>query len=283
MRTIGSSGGLYSDVSLPRSERGTRLLMDTLSALHDSLLQQVWQREADFDLSQLLPILDSVADAITEVRVEGVFEQIDLSANDYTNQCSESVGLGISEKGIALDVKASSSLSAGFKSSLSTSQKGVLRHRVHFGRLSKSLGNLSSALGGRRLWILLDEWSAIPKELQPILADLIRRSILPMNRFVVKIGAIEHRSTFQDIKIQGDYCGIELGADVSADLNLDDFMVFDNSAERAKHFFSQLIFRHSVSLAKEAGTPLDSKMTADELLAVAFTRRDVFEEYVRAS
>lgn len=35
MRTIGSSVGLFADDSVPLSERATRLLRDTLAAIHD--------------------------------------------------------------------------------------------------------------------------------------------------------------------------------------------------------------------------------------------------------
>jgi Cdc6-like AAA superfamily ATPase len=35
LRTIGSTGGIYSDQQIPIAERATRLLMDTLGSLHD--------------------------------------------------------------------------------------------------------------------------------------------------------------------------------------------------------------------------------------------------------
>lgn len=38
MRTIGSTGGIYGDPNLPITERGTRLLVDTVSLLHDALV-----------------------------------------------------------------------------------------------------------------------------------------------------------------------------------------------------------------------------------------------------
>jgi hypothetical protein len=41
LRQIGSSGGLYGDSDLPLSERSTRLLVDVLAALHDSLTNRV--------------------------------------------------------------------------------------------------------------------------------------------------------------------------------------------------------------------------------------------------
>ena len=110
-------------------------------------------------------------------------------------------------------------------------------------------------LNGKRLWILLDEWSVIPLELQPYLANLIRRSLFPVQGITIKIGAIEKRSKFQQALEAGDYRGIELGGDASADWDVDNFMVFDNDEARAVAFFQNVIYRHYRSIADQANDP----------------------------
>ena len=71
MRTIGSTGGIYSDSSLPLQERATRLLVDTLCAIHDGILTEIIERDNEFDLSTLGPCLDNFADVAAEVIVDG--------------------------------------------------------------------------------------------------------------------------------------------------------------------------------------------------------------------
>lgn len=127
------------------------------------------------------------------------------------------------------------------------------------------------------IWVLVDEWSEIPLELQPYLADLLRRSLLPIDNFVVKIAAIEHRSRFSMSPTSGEYIGLELGADVSADLNLDDFLVFDNDQRKAVEFFKNLLFRHYEASAKDS-----TISTPDDLIRIVFTQASVFDEFVRA-
>jgi hypothetical protein len=117
-------------------------------------------------------------------------------------------------------------------------ESGTREYRVHFGRVGNALKRLSDAFASRRIWILLDEWSAVPSDLQPYLADLLRRSVFPISSICVKIAAIEKRSTFLKPLPGGDYIGIELGGDVTADLNLDDFMVFDNDEQKTVEFYS---------------------------------------------
>lgn len=151
---------------------------------------------------------------------------------------------------------------------------------MHFGQVAKNLGQLMEALPAKRLWILLDEWVAVPVELQPLLADLLRRAVLPVPGVTVKVAAIEQRSHFR-AQIPGDYLGFELGADIQADLDLDDYMVFDNDAEKSKEFFRALLFRHVVALMEEENTePPTSPM---ELQKQAFTQRNAIDDFVRAA
>jgi hypothetical protein len=137
-------------------------------------------------------------------------------------------------------------------------------------------------LSGAKVWVLLDEWSSIPLALQPYLADLLRRSLFPISGITVKIAAIEHRSVFQIRYGGGHYVGIELGADAAADVNLDDFMVFDNDPSRAKEFFQNLLGRHVEAIV--ADTELAAQLPKSPTLIVqeAFTEKRALEEFVRA-
>lgn len=160
--------------------------------------------------------------------------------------------------------------------------EGNARHRVHFGEVSSALTRLKAGIGKHRLWLLIDEWSTIPLDLQPYLADLLRRAIFPVQGVTVKIAAIEHRSVFQLPILNGDYIGIELGADASADLHLDDFMVFDLNRERAMSFFRDLLFRHFVAVTGDleiGGAPANS----EDFVRLLFTQRTPFEDLVNAA
>jgi hypothetical protein len=94
----------------------------------------------------------------------------------------------------------------------------------------------------------------------------------------VKIAAIEHRSNFILRGKKGEYKGFELGADIAANLNLDDFLVFDADQQRSIQFFKNLIYRHYVN----SETADDSIVSADHLVHTIFTQNNVFEEFVRA-
>jgi len=149
---------------------------------------------------------------------------------------------------------------------------------IDFGNIQVALGGLLTVIGVKKLWLFIDEWSEIPLELQPYLADLIRRTCLSINNIVVKIASIEHRSQFAIRNGHGEYIGLELGADVSANLTLDAFLVFDSDETRAIQFFKNMIFKHF-----QASEHADARVSsADELIQIAFTQQPAFAEFVRA-
>ena len=275
LRKTGSSGGMYADTQIPVTQRATRLLLDVLGSLHETFIEHVIT--AEMDLAAWGPILDNFAQSITELEVVGdVHREFKRGVLDDQEESSMH-RFALQEKPV-LEVKSTSAHKLSHHTESRLEESGSLRYRVHFGSVGKSLGELSKALSPTRLLIILDEWSTIPLELQPYLADLIRRAVFPIPGITVKIAAIEQRSNFK-IGSHGDYTGIEIGADASADVDLDDYMVFDNNSDRALEFFQELLFKHYASET----LPKPEFKTSDELIQAAFTQRNAFEDFVRAA
>jgi hypothetical protein len=163
-------------------------------------------------------------------------------------------------------------------SEMRVSRTGTPTFRVHFGNISNALREVVTVAAPSRILIILDEWSTVPLDLQPYLADLIRRAIFPISGITVKIAAIEQRASFK-IGPHVDYTGIEIGADASADVDLDDYMVFDNNAAKAVDFFQELVFRHY----KSETTPRPPFESSDDLVQASFTQHNAFEEFVKSA
>ncbi len=278
MRTVGSTGGIYSDPEAPISERATRLLMDTLGVLHEALMEYALNAE-DVNLGELGPLLDHLAEAITEVTVVGSVETEE--SHSLREQEASSVGIAVlgHQAGVPVSAEALASQTRSRNASQAVRRSGVQRHRVVFGQATQALQRVLDALSNHHVWVLLDEWSAVPIDLQPYLADLFRRSVFPTRGITVKIAAIEQRTNLRILGSRGDYIGIELGADASANVSLDDFMVFENDPSRATQFYKQLIFKHYASLA-DPDTEIHS---SSRLISAAFTQQNTFEEFVRAA
>jgi len=281
LRTIGSSSGIYADGTISLAERATRLLVDTLLAVHDSLYDYFVTHAEKLDLSESGPALDALASSITTVKVVGQVEETDsqLSTKKLTDESAATLRFSKSPSFELSDKNCNSNQE---HNSSTLTRSGSERLYVNFGATSSAFKRIISCLGKKRLWVLLDEWSSVPISLQPYLADLIRRTLYSVKGISVKIAAIEHRSTFMLHRDDVSYIGIEVGADASANLNLDDFMVFDNDAEKSQLFFQGLLSQHVNTIVSDTES---GEMPANgaDLVKIGFTEKRAFEEYVRSS
>lgn len=272
LRTIGSAEGMYTDSNLSPAVRGTHLLVDTLEAIHEELLLVAFERQIA-DQNSLLVALDALAEAATAVEVVGEVER----ETKFGGSAESSVGIELT---VSPNAKVSATRRRSATAESRLRRTGIERHHVVFGPLSRALKGITSALGPARLWLLLDEWSSVPLDLQPLLADLLRRSVLPSAGITVKIAAIERRSRFSQPSSSGDYVGIEVGADAASAVSLDDSMIFDNARTRAQEFFGQLLHNHA-SRRLSAMIP-HPPPDADSFIEATF-RRNTFPELVRAA
>lgn len=283
LSNVGSSGGIYGDPNRSIPERATRLLVDTLQSIHEGLLHEIVGRSEELDLSQTGPILDSLADETTNVAVVGSIETMESESSE--DESGGSVGIQ-SEFNVSGTASVSGGVSSTSRTNRSSAQsrtrKGEERCSVNFGGLARVFTRMLQAIEPVRIWLLFDEWSSVPTDLQPYLADLLRRSVFPITGITAKIAAIEHRSQFAISDIGASYVGLEIGADAAADINLDDFMVFDNDAKRARDFYRALFFRH-VSTTPGFDELQTQPPSEHALIQQMFTQVNTFDELVRAS
>ena len=278
LRNIGSNGSIYGDLSRGLAERAGVLIRDVLQALLDSFYPfALAALDHAPDAAQITVRIDDLATAISEVKISGTIEREVTDAHS-----AKATGEARLKARIwplpSVEAEAKAGGEKSKSDSMHVKEAGTEILHINFGRVSSALSGLLGVLGGRRIWLLLDEWSEVPIELQPYLADLLRRTVLPERLITVKIAAIEHRSLFSLRKSRGEYIGIELGADLAADLNLDDFLVFESDGAKALTFFKHLLYKH----VKAAETAPSEVTSPDNLVQRLFTQLPVFEEFVRA-
>ena len=280
MRNLGSTGGIYADPSIPTAQRATRLLVDVLATIHGQLFEQAVANDGRVDLSAVGSALDELFDAHRAVKVVGATSVETTATAESSFNAEARVGATASFSAASL----SGEFKGGEGGKEAVTAKKIVSgqevHRVNFGSVGYALRKIVEMLPSKRLWLLIDEWSEVPLDLQPMLADLIRRALLPTKGVTVKIAAIEQRSRFMLPDPAIGHVGIELGADVSTAVNLDDYMVFDNDDHKAVAFFRSLFYKHTCAELEDAkaGLPKDES----SLIAAAFTQSNAFEEIVRA-
>ncbi|MEQ1666232.1 MAG: hypothetical protein ABL927_12750, partial [Bdellovibrionales bacterium] len=146
----------------------------------------------------------------------------------------------------------------------------------------RALDEVLDAMGCQQLYVVLDEWVSL-EDLQPYVAEKIRKVFISSRKICFKIASIEYRSTMQHMA-DGKKIGIEIGADFFSDVDLDDFLVYDKDKEHVEKLFALILFNHIfVSLPgwdKNQKLPEDEKI--EMLRTTFFTERRPFIELVRA-
>ncbi|MEV7834561.1 hypothetical protein AB0P12_28625 [Streptomyces subrutilus] len=281
LRTIGSANGLFDPQSAPITERAARLLVDLLGQLHESLLNAVLEDDSLMEDGRFVEKADQLIAAITSVRVLGEVEQTAEAENKTGVRSGRSLEARLTPQDVRVSGKISSDASSEDRGLHRETRKGTEQISLNFSDVAKALRELGGTLSSRRVWILLDEWSSVPRDLQPYLAQFLTRCVLPVHKFTVKIAAIEQQSNFRT-QVDGVTIGIELGADMGAHVNLDDFLVFEGNEERARSFFQGLFVKHLHSIAADTSNSALAQIPGS-LVSAGFTDKRAFDELVRAA
>ena len=248
LRTVGSPDGLFMGQRLHLAERAGRLLRDLLQQLYDQLLDAAIHDDKLVSDKVFVNRLDAFQAAVTSVEVVGTVSVEEEELEREQTERKRGVGAWLTPSCASLDGSLGRTRANETVDQLRTTRTGEQRVAINFGDMAKAIRELSDSLGAKRIWLLLDEWSSVPPDVQPYLAEFLVRCVLPLQVFTVKIGAIEQQSTFsiQDPRT-GGRVGVEVGADIAANLDLDDFMVFEQGSDRAREFFLGLFYKHLTS------------------------------------
>lgn len=275
LRTIGSTGSIYSDTKIPSGQRASRLISDILKEMRNQLISYIVKDDSNKDkyLSEVTPILDDLFSLLDNKKIDGRVKQELGNENEKRNDSSSSFTFA-QTPALAL----TSTSSDKEKNHYDISTEGIYIDYLDLNSISQTLQMILGKLSPHKIWLFLDEYAELNSDMQIALADIIRHIFCPLKDFIFKIAAIEHRSTFKKQIDAKNYLGLELGADCSV-CNLDDFMVFGNNQAQSTFFFRDLIFRHTNAMLQEGEKYQDST----SLIKDIFTQEPAFDELVFAA
>jgi hypothetical protein len=286
LRTIGSPEGLFMGELVAPTERAARLLIDLLGQFHDAVLAAVVEDSELIGDTNFVAKLDAVGAAITSMQVPG--DDVEVSREDERTASSDrgaELGLGVRAGGPSAELNLSSKGAQGERILQKEIRRGTERRSLNFSAVAQSLPDLAGSLTSRRIWFLFDEWSSVPPDVQPYLGEFLVRCVLPLQEHVtVKIAAIEQQTNFRLQLESGEMIGVELGADVAANVDLDEFMVFEQNEDQARTFFRGLFYKHVTAGHEGAPEPeIEEIKTEAEFVRQGFTDKRAFDELVRAA
>ncbi|MET9450318.1 ORC-CDC6 family AAA ATPase [Streptomyces cinerochromogenes] len=278
LRTVGSPEGLFLGEEVKPTERAARLLVDLLNQFHDSLMEAALEDDEMLSDASFISRLDTLIDSISTVRLTG---EVEVSKEGETSDSAKSgmsAKLGLKSADFSLSGEAANSR----RSLAKETRRGTEAISLNFSDIARSLRQLFDSLSGRRVWLLLDEWSSVPGDIQPYLGEFLVRCMLPLRGLTVKVAAIEQQTNFRTTLPTGQLIGLELGADIAANVSLDEFMVFEENKERSREFFKSLFFNH-LTMGGEPNSSITDISNPQGIVRHGFTDTRAFDELVRAA
>ncbi len=279
-RTLGSASD-FSNSEIPIVRRAQSLFNDIVSEIVEKALTFIAENAPKGSEKALLA-LDEIEKAVSSKIDYGLVEEV--TERTLIKTGSEASGE------VALSVKDLFSVKGGGKSMNASDTERTVKYttpggeKVEFPDLHFWLKTLCDE-AQTEIYVLIDEWSSLPLDLQPLLAEFLKRSFLPVAAITVKIAALEYRSQFNATSPDNaNLIGFELGSDISSNLDLDDYFVFDRDPSGITEKFAEILFRH-------VGTSLDTAYLKDthgiedkiDFLKAVLTDPENFREIVRAS
>ncbi len=140
-----------------------------------------------------------------------------------------------------LNLSLTPELSGAISKSIKSNSKTRYVKYISFSDISQYLSLIPEKLRGIRIFCLLDEWSEIPLDVQPYLADLLKRGFIP-SKFTFKIAGITNR-TYLSQRTSYRVLGFEDGGDIFA-YNLDNRYIFEINKVQTRDFYNELLYKH---------------------------------------
>lgn len=275
-RTLGSTAQ-FSDPDLPMKFRCLALFRDILTPIYNCLLERIIYKP-NKNSKKALESVDRLLDSILEP--EKKYEE-----NEVTRDTSSSIS-----KDLFGSVTLSNEPSISAKKGVSKTEETetIVKYNVKsedkvvFPNLHDSLLETLNLMEVN-LYILIDEWSSIPRDAQPYLAEFLKRGVLPIPTSVLKIASLEYRSNFS-ITDKNTIIGFELGADISTAPDLDDYYVFDRNPDTLIDIYSLIIYKHLIAELPTDYILKNYKINDHEkLVSVLFTDTPTVHELARSS
>lgn len=277
-RTLGSTSQ-FSDQAVPMKQRCLSLFRDVLGEVYNGLLDYIVNEQKD-NANAALEALNELGKVMTEPVSTYAVERVTSRKVDKTSTLSSlDLSAGIKDGlGLSLRDNAGNSL----EEEQTTAYRVAQQDKVIFPALHSLLKDVLQQ-SNITLFILLDEWSSIPIDIQPYLAEFLKRGFFANPQVVVKIASLEYRSNFGERQESGQILGFEIGSDISTALDIDDYYVYDRNPEVVTDLFSDMLYKHLKSELPDNYLESKYQITSGRRLVAIFTDRFAVKELVRAS
>ncbi|TIM39103.1 MAG: hypothetical protein E5Y55_31940 [Mesorhizobium sp.] len=166
-------------------------------------------------------------------------------------------------------------------------------HFIDFAEIRNCLNNIADILEINQIVILIDEWSQIDIDVQPVFSELMRRTVCTSNKISCKFAALKFLTSFTTT-VKRRRIGLQPGIDITELADLNHIFTFDLDRGAVRHFLIFILIKHLLETIgrtlynydfEDPQKFLFGSVTGifDRLFAFIFESRDAFDYFVRES
>lgn len=275
-RLLGSAGSITNN-SLDLPMRSTHIFRDFVHSIAQDLYNfYSWNNYPYHNYDEYILTkqnLDEIFHSCTE-KSETSIEETHETEEKRLNHSNKEKSVNISTSATLANLFKKKEKSSGQERVSRNIWKGTSTDTIIFPNIAQNLNEITKNTNSR-LYILLDEWSSIPLDIQPIFAEFLKRCILCCQLITVKIAVVPNRTQFIQ-KINGSVFGLETSSELSCAIDLDQMLTIDRDYRRVLRFMTELLVKH-------INTLLPNRNIKIEELSSGFEKPEVLIQLVRAS
>ena len=238
LRRLGSAQ-LMANTDKPLSIRSISVFRDLLGELQSHLLDLATDPRHP-DRLDALESVSALADVIASVSSQ-------VSGRDITREMG---GASSTTAHLSATVSVTPGIQAALGGDRSYSEKyaehytEVFESTIVFAEIAAAVERALTTLGITNLLFALDEWVSIPPDVQPYVAEFLKRGLLPTSRISLKIASLQYDSSFSISSSSSGKIGFSFGGEISRSIDLDEIYAYERNAALAEETFTDLLLRH---------------------------------------
>jgi hypothetical protein len=279
LRRLGSAQ-LMANTDKPLSVRSVSVFRDLLGELQSHLLDLATDPRHPGRL-EALESVSALADTIASVSSRVGSREITREVGSSSGKTTELSATVSGAPAVGAKLGADQSRSAKYAEHYNE----VIEDTIIFAEIAGALERVLVTLEITSLLLVLDEWISIPTDVQPYVAEFLKRGLLPTSRISIKIASLAYGANFMINSGGRGRIGFSFGGEISRSIDLDENYGYERNAALAEATFTELLFRHLMAnfADKHYLTHRYGINDAQSLRRALFAGEDTFWQLLRAA
>jgi hypothetical protein len=204
--------------------------------------------------------LDRIRDSVDRLRAIFQFREVEERVKTIERKTEATTEVS-SKASAALTIKLSAMEEPKLGAGGSLSEEDVSKRKqavqfvydglavIDYEHVRRQLEEIIRQCGATAIILLVDEWSSIDLTVQPLLAEMIRKTLSESKLIYLKIVALKYLTRTEALVKPPQRIGLQSGIDVFPLVDLDNLLCFDVAPQNVKDFLTKVAHKHCSAIS----------------------------------